>query len=144
MVRMAREGLAQHPNSRLHSITEGDLTSEMIYHAALDGDELALEVFRRVGVYLGVAMGSYVNIFNPEMIVIGGGAAAAWELFAHHARAEVLRRAFFVPAQRCRIVRAESGDDAGMIGAAWLALTKPCIHKADLPANLFLPDKSGV
>ena len=85
------------------------------------GDELALEVFRTAGVYLGVAMANFVNIFNPEMIVIGGGVSAAWELFAQHARAEVMRRAFPVPAQRCRIVRAECGDDAGLIGAAWLA-----------------------
>ena len=62
----------------------------------------------------------FVNVFNPEMIVIGGGVSAAWEMFAQPAREEVLRRAFRVPAQRCRIVRAELGDDAGLIGAAWL------------------------
>jgi glucokinase len=122
IVRMTREGLAQHPSSSLHSIAAGDLTSEKICKAAMAGDDLALEVFRRVGVYLGVAMANYINIFNPEIIVIGGGVAAAWEMFAQPARAEVMRRAFLVPAQRCRIERAERGDDAGLIGAAWLAL----------------------
>lgn len=121
IVRLARERLAQHPGSRLHSIDRGGLTSEEVFGAALGGDELALDVFRIAGVYLGVAMASYINIFNPEMIVIGGGMSAAWEMFAAHARAEVLRRAFRVPAQQCRIVRAECGDDAGLIGAAWLA-----------------------
>ena len=121
IVRMAGEGLAQHSNSSLHSIAAGDLTSEKVFGAAVAGDELALEVFRRVGVYLGVAMANFVNIFNPEIIVIGGGVSAAWELFAQHAREEVLRRAFRVPAERCRILRAERGDDAGLIGAAWLA-----------------------
>jgi glucokinase len=123
IVRMAREGLAQHSNSSLHSIAAGDLTSEKICSTARAGDELALEIFRRVGVYLGVAMANFVNIFNPEMIVIGGGVSAAWEMFAQPAREEVLRRAFRVPAERCRIVRAERGDDAGLIGAAWLAFT---------------------
>ena len=120
--RMAREGLAQYSNSRLHSIAAVDLTSEEIYSAAVQGDDLALDVFRRVGIYLGVAMASFVNIFNPEIIVIGGGVSAAWEMFDQSAREETLRRAFLVPAQRCRIVRAACGDDAGLIGAAWLAL----------------------
>jgi len=121
IVRLAREGLAKHPNSRLHSIGASDLTSEKVFGAAVAGDELALEVFRTAGVYLGVAMASYINIFNPEMIVIGGGVSAAWEIFASTAQAEVLLRAFPVAAERCRIVRAECGDDAGLIGAAWLA-----------------------
>jgi glucokinase len=121
IVRLAREGLCAHPGSLLHSIDRSDLTSERVFGAALGGDDLALEVFRTVGIHLGVAMASYINIFNPEMIVIGGGVSAAWELFASPAQAEVLRRAFRVPAQRCRIVRAERGDDAGLVGAAWLA-----------------------
>jgi glucokinase len=121
IVRMVRERLAHHPESSLQSIVAADLTSEKIWRAATCGDTLALEVFRTAGVYLGVAMASYVNIFNPEIIVIGGGVSAAWELLAQPAHQEVLRRAFRVPALRCRIVPAECGDDAGLIGAAWLA-----------------------
>ncbi len=125
IVRMAREGLPQHSDSHLHSIAPADLTSEKIWRAAVADDELALEVFHKAGVYLGVAMASYVNIFNPEMIVVGGGVSAAWELLAQPAREEVLRRAFRVPALRCRIVPAECGDDAGLFGAAWLAFQNP-------------------
>lgn len=124
IVRMTREALAQHPSSLLHSIAADDLTSEKICSAAIAGDGLALEVFRRVGVYLGIAMANLVNILNPEMIVIGGGVSAAWDLFAGHARSEVLNRAFPVPAQRCRIERAKCGDDAGLIGAAWLGFER--------------------
>jgi glucokinase len=69
-------------------------------------------------------MASFVNIFNPEIIVIGGGVSAGWEMFAEHAQAEMLRRAFHAPAERCRIAPAERGDDAGLIGAAWLAIEK--------------------
>jgi glucokinase len=122
IVRMTREALTQHPSSPLRSIPMDELTAEKVFCAAIAGDDLALDVFRRVGVYLGIAMANLVNIFNPEMIVIGGGVSAAWELFAQHARAEVIKRAFPVPAQRCQIVRAECGDDAGLIGAAWLAV----------------------
>ena len=118
--RMAREGLGRHPGSSLHSIAPGKLTSEKVYRAAIAGDELALSVFHSMGDYLGVAIANVVNIFNPEMIVIGGGVSAAWDLFADHAREEVMKRAFPVPAKRCQIVRAECGDDAGLLGAAWL------------------------
>jgi len=72
----------------------------------------------------GIALANLVNVFNPEMIVIGGGVSAAWELFAGCARAEVMKRAFSVPAQRCQIVRAACGDDAGLLGAAWLAFDR--------------------
>ncbi|HMJ26220.1 MAG TPA: ROK family protein, partial [Pyrinomonadaceae bacterium] len=124
VVRMTRERLATHSGSSLHSITTSELTSEKVFSAAMAGDELAREVFRTAGVYLGVATASFVNIFNPEIIVIGGGVSAAWEMFAEYAQAETLRRAFRAPAQRCRIVQAERGDDAGLIGAAWLAINK--------------------
>jgi glucokinase len=121
IVRMTREGLAQYPDSVLQA-SANELTAEKVFRAALAKDELALEVFRKMGVDLGVAMASFINIFNPEVIVIGGGVSAAWEMFSCHARNEVTKRAFPVSAQRCRIERAVCGDDAGLLGAAWLAL----------------------
>lgn len=124
IVRMAREGLTQHPTSSLNSVPSTELTSERIATAAIEGDPLALGVFQKAGAYLGIAMANVVDMLNPEMIVVGGGVSAAWDLFAHHSRAEVMRRAFPVPAARCQIVRAECGDDAGLLGAAWLALRK--------------------
>ena len=120
IVRLTREALAQHPSSLLQSVAADELTAEMVFNAATTGDELAIGIFRRMGVYLGIAMANLVDIFNPEMIVIGGGAAAAWDMFAQHAREEVMERAFPVPAKRCQIVQAECGGDAGLIGAAWL------------------------
>lgn len=121
IVRMTREALAQHKSSLLQAVAADELTAEKVFRAATTGDEMAIEIFRRMGVYLGIAMANLVNLINPEMIVIGGGASAAWDMFAQHARAEVMARAFPVPARRCRIVRAQCGDDAGLLGAAWLA-----------------------
>ena len=82
VVRLTREGLAQHPSSRLHSISTDQLTSADVHRAAVEGDPLALDVFHSVGVHLGIAMASIVDIFNPEMIVVGGGVSAACDLFA--------------------------------------------------------------
>jgi glucokinase len=121
VVRMTREDLAKRPESMLHSIAPAALSSEKVSEAAIEGDELALNIFRKVGTYLGIAVANVVNTLNPEMIVIGGGVSAAFDLFAARAREEMQKRAFPVPAQRCQIVKAECGDDAGLLGAAWLA-----------------------
>ena len=121
IVRIAREGLASHPDSKLNAIPRADLSAKEIGGAAAQGDQFAREIFDRVGAYLGIAAANIVNTFNPEMIVIGGGVSAAFDLFAPRARQEMLKRAFPVPAQRCQIVKAECGDNAGLLGAAWLA-----------------------
>jgi len=119
IVRMTREARPRHPNSVLQAKQE--LTSEKIYRAGLAGDELALEVFRRMGVYLGIGLANLINILNPEMIVIGGGVVNGWDLFAKHMNREVAERAFPLPAAEVKIVPAECGDDAGLLGAAHLA-----------------------
>ena len=121
IVRMTREGLPNHPQSILHVTPELDLSAKEVARAANEGDAFALEVFRKMGMYLGIAMADIVNIFNPEMIINGGGVSESFELFAPYARDEIINRAFPVPAQRCQVVKAECGDDAGLLGAAWLA-----------------------
>jgi glucokinase len=103
----------------LHSIEE--LTSEKIYQAGKEGDELAIEVFRRMGVYLGIGLASLINVLNPEIVVIGGGLSNGWDLFEKHMHQQVIERAFPIPARRVKIVRAQCGDDAGLLGAAKLA-----------------------
>ncbi len=118
IVRMTREASPRHPDSTLRTIT--DLTSKTIFAAGLKGDELALEVFKRMGVYLGIGLANLINILNPEMIVIGGGVVNGWDLFEKSMRQQVAERAFPLLAARVKIVRAECGDDAGLLGAARL------------------------
>ena len=120
IVRMTRELLPEYPQSTLHALA-ADLSAKTIAQAARDQDACALRVFEKMSIYLGVAMANVVNAINPEAIVIAGGVAAAFDLFAPTAREEMLRRAFPVPAQRCQILKAECGDDAGLLGAARLA-----------------------
>ncbi len=122
IVRMTREMLENNLHSLLRSIPSDNLTAHDVYKAAMADDELAHDIFRSVGTHLGVAIANVVNTLNPEMIVIGGGVSAAFDLFADIARSEMMKRAFPVPARRCRIARAECGDDAGLLGAAWLAI----------------------
>lgn len=121
IVRMAREARPRYPDSLLN--TSENLTSEEIYRAGMKGDELALETFRRMGIYLGVGLANLINILNPEMIVIGGGVVNAWELFEKHVHNQVAERAFPLPAAEVKIVPGECGDDAGLLGAARLAFS---------------------
>ena len=120
IVRMTREASPRYPDSVLQG--REDLTAETIFEAGKAGDELALEIFRRMGVYLGIGLANLINILNPEMIVIGGGVVNGWDLFEKHMHHEVEERAFPLLAARVKIVRAKCGDDAGLLGAARLAL----------------------
>ncbi len=92
-----------------------------VYELAMKGDEKAREVFATMGKYLGIVFAGLVNVFNPEMFVIGGGVSSGWDLFIDHVEKEVEERAFDAPAKRAQIVRAELGEDAGILGAARVA-----------------------
>ena len=83
------------------------------------GDAEAIEVLAVVGRHLGVGIANYVNIFNPEVVVIGGGISAAGELLLGPAREEYERRVLRATAG-ARVVAAELGNDAGVLGAAAL------------------------
>lgn len=122
ITRMANELLSKYPESCLHRAETIDALA--VFDCGTAGDPLCIEVFRRAGVYLGIALSGLINVLNPEVIVIGGGAADGWELFIGHVRSEIKKRAFQQPAERARIVRASLGGDAGIIGAARLAFGK--------------------
>lgn len=121
IVRMTREAKPRYPESVLNKAE--DLTAQSIFAAGLEGDELALEIFRRMGVYLGIGLANLINILNPEMIVIGGGVVNGWDLFEKDLMQQVEERAFPLLAARVKIERAKCGDDAGLLGAARLAIS---------------------
>jgi glucokinase len=88
---------------------------------ASEGEQRAVEILDGIGRHLGAGIGTLVNIFNPELVVIGGGFAAAGDFVLDPAR-EVLRREALARAgYRVRIVRAELGTAAGLIGAGLVA-----------------------
>ena len=98
------------------------LTPLMIAEAAEAEDELAIEIFAETGRYIGIALTSIAHILNPQIAIIGGGIAAAGEkLLFTPIRAELSKRAMDIPAQM-KIVKAYLGNDAGIVGAALLAL----------------------
>jgi len=116
--------IRQGERSSLTEIVEGkieNITAEEVSIAAQGGDSLASEVILKAATYLGVGIANLVNIFNPEMIIIGGGMAKMGDLLLNPARQVVRERAFQLPAQAVQIVPARLGDDAGVLGAAVFA-----------------------
>ena len=88
---------------------------------AREGDEQAVAILREIGRRLGSGIGSLVNVFDPELVVIGGGFSAADDLILDPAR-EVMRREALEPAKdRVQIVRGALGTAAGLVGAAMIA-----------------------
>ncbi len=98
-----------------------DITAKEVSVAAQSGDSLALEVISQAATYLGIGLVNLVNIFNPEMIIIGGGLSKMGDLLLEPVRRVVAERAFPLSAQAVRIVPAQLGDDAGVFGAAVFA-----------------------
>jgi glucokinase len=123
LAREARRIAAERPASGLaRALAEGrELAGPLVTELAHDGDAAAIEAIELIGSRLGVAITSLVNVFNPEVVVIGGGVIAAGELLLAPARAEVARRALPPSRDVVRIVSARFGVEAGMIGAAALA-----------------------
>jgi glucokinase len=125
-VALAREGLlaAQgEPDSALGAAAADglEITGQFVTELALEGDELARMVIGQIGRKLGVGLSNITNIFNPEVIVLGGGAMAAGDLMLQPARDEMMRRALPPSRDLVKVVRANFRDEAGMLGAAVLA-----------------------
>jgi len=97
------------------------VSAEKVYEAGRSGDETALSVFTRCGMYLGIGLANLINLIDPQVIVITGGAVNGWDLFASEMYRQVEERAVRATAQQVRIARSECGDNAGLLGAARLA-----------------------
>src|SRR5215831_14383154 len=142
--RMAAEAVArgQAPELARAMNRDPDLSPKAIYQMAVQSDEAALQIFRNVGQALGIALANMINVLNLPMYVIGGGMANAWDVFAPALLDQVQKRSFVYTAtaredlmrmernstgssqmrQTTAIARASLGSDAGLLGAARLAM----------------------
>ena len=122
--RIVREGIAAGATTtvRLPEDPAAKLGAKAVAEAADSGDAFALKVWGDVAFALGVATANVVNIFNPDMVVFGGAMAGAGGLLFGPIRRVVRERAFDKPAGRASIEPASLGSDAGIVGAAGLAL----------------------
>jgi len=120
--RRAREVANEQPDSALGRLAvERKVLGEDVTELAQEGDEAAISVLEETGVWLGIGLAGFVNVFNPEVIAIGGGVARAGELILEPARKEVHLRARSPSRDLVRIQEATLGARSGVLGAAALA-----------------------
>jgi glucokinase len=96
------------------------VTTEDIYKAALDGDNLARELLKDAGRYLGIGIANIINMLSPEAIILAGGLVGAWDIYIQEAIKETSRRAFKELFDKVKIIPSSLLDNAGSIGAAGL------------------------
>ena len=125
LIQQTKAAMAAHPESLLHAIAPengGVVEGRTAFQAAQAGDETALAVCRQYVEYLADGTISLINILRPEAVAIGGGVAAAPEHLLLEPLREIVARESFSShgGITTRVLRAELGNDAGIIGAAML------------------------
>ncbi len=148
VMRMAREAIAAGvaPGLAMGASSDVEFSAKEIYNLAIQGDEQAKRIFRRVGRALGISLATMINGLNLEMYVIGGGVSSAWDAFSPSIFEELRQRSMVYAAtaptdplhmssgasgqvepgtgRKTIITRALLGSDAGLFGAARL----PMLH----------------
>lgn len=117
----ARKALEAGVKSRISEEVSNDLsqiTTAIVVKAAKEGDQLAMELIEHAGVSLGIRIAYLVNLFNPEVIVVGGGIEQAGAPLFDSIRKTVRRYAFEETASAAKIVPARLGEDSVALGAA--------------------------
>lgn len=106
----------------LRDLCRAEVTAKAVYDAAKNGDEISKKIFHTVGWSLGLAAGNMINVINAEIFVYGGAMSNAWDILEpaiiEGCKASILA----MPIEDVKFVRATLGEDAGIIGAAGLAL----------------------
>ena len=124
LIGFTKKAMAEHPESALHAVAEknGAVDGRTSFEAAKAGDETALAVCRQYVEYLACGLNSLINILRPEMVALGGGVAAApEELLLKPVQELVEKESFSSHGGRVtQVLRAQLGNDAGIIGAALL------------------------
>jgi glucokinase len=120
--RRARELAVEHPDSALGRLaTRRQILGEDVTELAREGDEVALSVLDEAGRWLGVGLAGFVNVFNPEVVAVGGGVMEAGELILGAARKQVILRARPPSRDLAEVKVATLGPKSGVLGAAALA-----------------------
>ncbi len=127
IAREGRELVRRGVPTLIAELAEGNperVTAKLVAEAAHRGDIEAQEILREAMAYLGVGMANLVNLFNPELIVIGGGLTKLGEELFGPVRRAIERRAFPAAARVVHVVPAQLGDDVGVLGAAAVAIAQ--------------------
>lgn len=124
LIRQTKEKMQQHPDSKLWALCGGDIqkiNGRTAFDAMREGDAVGSEVVRQYCDYLGYAVNSFVNLLQPQIVLLGGGISHEGETLLAPVREYVYAHNLVSnPDKRVRIEAATLGNDAGIIGAAFL------------------------
>ena len=125
IAREARKRVQDYDASLIVELVQGNreaITAETVNQAAQQGDQLATDIFRQAGVYLGIGLVNLLHILNPDIIIVGGSVSKVGNLILGPAR-EVIRECSLTDRywRETPIVLAALGDDVALVGAACLA-----------------------
>jgi glucokinase len=115
---------------RALGLGDQNLTSEEVYNLAVSGNERAKAVFESMGRALGMALANLVNIFNFPLFLLSGGVLPAWDVFAPSMFEQVRKRSFSFVKTDTKIEKAILGNQAGLIGAAYLPFQEQSVRAA--------------
>ena len=119
----ARLQAGEGADSSLRAVDLAQLTTALIGKAALEGDAFARALFAEAGAHIGAAIASLMHVFNPAVVILGGGVSFVGDLLFEPVRAAVRAHAMNDMYWRdCPIIPAALGDDAGLVGAGALAM----------------------
>lgn len=124
LIRMAREAVAEHPESQILALAGGDasgIEAKTVFDASKAGDVTAVAVYRRFISYLSQAIASVVNLLDPEIVVLGGGVSKAGSYLLDPIVQEYPRYVLFNDQPLPPVKIAVLGSEAGIIGAAMLS-----------------------
>jgi glucokinase len=123
LVRYVSLAVSRRPDTPIgRALEEGrELSGPLVTELAEAGDPVALDALAAIGRNLGIGLANVVNIFNPEVVVVGGGVIAAGELLLGPAREVMHARALAPNRDVVRVEAAAYGPEAGMVGAAIMA-----------------------
>ncbi|MBQ7059070.1 MAG: ROK family protein [Firmicutes bacterium] len=128
LIRETKEAMAEHPESLLHQLVEGDLSrveARTVFDAAHQNDATALAVVDQYIDYLAAGLSSFVSIFRPDVLIIGGGISAQGDYLLDPLNEKLKGYTFsYREIGGPKAIRAELGNDAGIIGAAMLELSE--------------------
>lgn len=123
LIRQTKETILNYPDSCIHRMIEGDeanITGKTAFDAAKTFDAAGIKIVNDYITYLGIGLTSVVNIFQPEKIVLGGGISKEGEYLLKPLRDYLDRHIYTLEVPKTRLVAAELGNDAGIVGAAML------------------------
>lgn len=127
VVRRAKAAIKQGHRSILTQLIQenpDNLTCELVFKAAKQGDELALWIVEETGRYLGIGVGSLINILNPEIVILTGGMVKAGDILFKQVRKYAMLNSLKASREEVKIVPAKLGGDSGAIGAVATVLKR--------------------